>query len=679
MSSPRATTVGTVIRFGVFEVDLRAGELRKQGVRVKLQEQPLQILQFLLERSGEVVTREELRQRIWPADTFVDFDHGLYNAIRRLREALGDSAENPRFIETLSRRGYRFIGSVSVSGNTNGATESRGASPQAPHLGSLAQAMPSITEATAEPVAPNEHGQVALNPSTPLAEKTPKWALRSYRLSFRVLAGCIGLLLVLALLAAVPSARERLLGSRSSPPIRSVAVLPLQNLSGDPAQDYFADSMTEELITELSHIGRLKIVSHTSVMQYKKTDKSLPEIARELNVDAIMEGSVLRSGRRVRITAQLIGAANDTNLWAQTYDRDWNDVLVVTGEVAGAIADNVRVEMTPEERQTLEKLRRVNLKAVDLYNEGRFHLDRAQRLGIYAGKNQAFRKEMRKAVSLFEQATEEDTSYVPAYIGISSALESDFTAALTPELIPKAKAALAKALELDESRAETHIAKANMHWRWDWNIPAAEKELQRALQLDPHSAEAHQSYSDLLHAMKRIDEAQKERELAQQLDPVHNHSTVNLDDRLNIDESRKQVAEMSPDDGVAHAWVAKGYIRDRRYKEGVEEYEKAASLLGYSDIAQTLQRGLAAGNYKESLRESMKQWEALSRRQYLVVYWPAFVYASLGDKEDAFRWLQKAAEEHSWCMMFLSNDPVWDPIRSDPRFAELVRRTGLPQ
>ncbi len=284
------------IRFGVFEVDLRAGELRKQGVKIKLQEQPFQVLQILLEHPGEIVTREDLCQRIWPSDTFVDFDGGVNNAIKRLREALGDRAETPRFIETLPRRGYRFIGPV----NANAATTSAD--------GSLP---------TAEP-----HTGTRSN--------------RTLRIGTFVRLGLAALLLAVVGFTS-NQWWQHLRGRGDVPQIRSIAVLPLQNLSGDPAQEYFSDAMTEELITELSRISAIKVISRTSIMRYKKTDKPLPEIARELGVDGIVEGSVLRSGDRVRITAQLISAAKDANLWAQTYDRDLRDVLALQSAVASAI------------------------------------------------------------------------------------------------------------------------------------------------------------------------------------------------------------------------------------------------------------------------------------------------------------------------------------------------------
>ncbi len=376
ISSP--SQVGA-IRFGVFEVDLRAGELRKQGVKIKLQDQPFQLLQILLEQPGEVVTREELRQRIWPSDTFVDFDGGVNNAVKRLREALGDKAETPRFIETLPRRGYRFIGTV------NGSTSS-----------TRAAALPSSAEPSAE-----------------------SW-LKRRTLRAGILIG-LGSAVLLLGVAGFASRKwwQYFLGRGNVPQIRSIAVLPLQSLSGDPTQEYFADAMTDELITEVSRISALRVISRTSVMRYKKTDKPLPEIARELGVDGVVEGSVLRSGDRVRITAQLIYAPTDTNVWAQTYDRDLQDLLILQGAVAQAVADEIRVKMTPGEQAQLHSSRPVNLKAHEAYLQGQYHLQ-LEREGVFKKDGVMLgAAEEAKAEQYFRQAIQEDPSAISGDLGSS--------------------------------------------------------------------------------------------------------------------------------------------------------------------------------------------------------------------------------------------------------------------
>lgn len=293
------------LQFGVLELDLEGGELRKQGVRIRLQEQPLQILTILLEHAGEVVTKDELQRRVWPSDTFVDFDHGLHNAIRRLREALGDSSETPRFIETLPRRGYRFIAPVLEIGD--------------------------------------HAGYEPMSPPLPRAEDRPR------RLAASIVAGLLGGALLLGMFIGFDiGGAGRWLGRHSNRPIRSLAVLPLQNLSGDPGQEYFADGMTEALITQLAQLGVVRVISRTSAMRYKSTREPLPQIARELGVDAVLEGSVLRSGNRVRVTAQLVDAATDEHLWAETYERDLGDVLILQGEMSRAIVGEIRLKLTPQ-------------------------------------------------------------------------------------------------------------------------------------------------------------------------------------------------------------------------------------------------------------------------------------------------------------------------------------------
>src|SRR5438552_8487247 len=298
------------VRFGVFEVDLRAGELRKQGVKIKLQEQPFHLLQMLLEHPGEIVTREELRGRIWPADTFVDFDQGLNNAIKRLRESLSDSPENPRFIETIPRHGYRFIANLGVT-----------------------------------------PGQ-----------------------------------------------------------IKSLAVLPLENLSRDPEQEYFAEGLTEALITTLAKIGELRVVSRTSAMQYKGVHKPLREIARELEVDFVVEGTVLRVGRRVRITAQLIDASRETHLWAESYERDLRDVFALQSEVAQAIAREVHIKLTPQDLAHFAQPHPVDPEAYEAYLKGRYHWNRRSRDGLG------------KATQHFQQAIAKDPTYAAAYSGLADCL-----------------------------------------------------------------------------------------------------------------------------------------------------------------------------------------------------------------------------------------------------------------
>src|SRR5712664_1658169 len=357
-----------VLRFDTFELDLRAGELHKHGVKLRLQGQPVQLLTILLQSAGNLVTREELTSQLWPADTFVDFDHSLHNAIGRIREVLGDSAEIPRYIETLPRRGYRFIAPVQ---------EVR---------------VPRISEATGN----KTRKASAVAPATARQSKTRA-----------------ALALTLLILAATGSAfwlvRAVSRPTSAAPRLRSIAVLPLENLSGDHSQEYFADGMTEELITDLAKVGALRVISRTSVMRYKGTKKGLPEIARELNVDGIVEGSVMRSGNRVRITAQLLQASTDRHLWAETYERDLGDVLRLQSEVAQAIAQQVRAQLTPQQQARFRSAGSVNPDAYEAYLRGRYYLSNQFTMS----------QPLNMAKSYFEESIQKDPDFALAYAGLA--------------------------------------------------------------------------------------------------------------------------------------------------------------------------------------------------------------------------------------------------------------------
>ncbi len=407
--------LGVRLRFGVFELDLRAGELRKHGLRVRLQEQPFQVLAMLLEHPGEVVTREELQKKLWPADTFVDFDHGLNKAISKIREALSDSAESPRFVETVARRGYRFLAEVKV------ADAAPVRSPELatqPHPPAEARDRPALA------------GTLAM----------PKHLLPS--LAWKISA------FVLLLLMASLATWKLHSWNRPSPVIHSLAVLPLESLSSDASQDYFADGMTDELISDLGQISALRVISRTSVMAYKHARKPLPQIARELNVDAVVEGTVLRSGDQVRITAQLIEASTDKHLWSQSYEGELRDTLALQNKVARAIADQIRINLNPREQAALKNVKVVDPQAYESFLKGRYFWNKRTADGL------------KVALAYFNQAIDEDPKYAQAYSGLADtyALLGDWQyAVMTPkEAFPKAKAAAIKALELDSTLGEAH-------------------------------------------------------------------------------------------------------------------------------------------------------------------------------------------------------------------------------
>jgi TolB-like protein/DNA-binding winged helix-turn-helix (wHTH) protein len=630
------------IRFGVFEVNLRAGELRKQGVKIKLQEQPFQVLQILLEQPGEVVSREELQRRIWPSDTFVGFDQGLYNAVKRLREALGDTAQTPQYIETLPKRGYRFVGTV----NGNG------------HLGAApAHQAPAVPEPSA---ASERKTSVVPCPETPSSAAPP--SVRSWRKLVWVLLPLVAVAIVFAAATGgvAKSFRRWFSIGTPVPAIHSIAVLPLQNLSGDPTQDYFADAMTEELITELSGISSLKVISRTSVMRYKKSDKSLPEIARELKVDGIVEGSVARNGNEVKVTAQLIYAPEDKNVWARSFERQFQDSLTLQSEVASAIAGAVRAQVDPDEQARLQAARPVKPKALEAYLQGSYH-------ALQYARTHRMQEEADKALQFARLAIAEDPNFARAYVLMADVYGEEGIVSPRTENEPLRKAAVEKALALDPNLVDALLLVGNF---------------KRALELEPNDANAHVDFGLDLISMGRMEEGLKELWRAKELDPDGAETMVggglylarHYDEAISV--LTRQVQIVGPD-GSAQFWLSESYAEKGRYQEAFEHGRIAAELFGYKEAAESMDRGYAAGGYKAAMRALAKSMEQFyARKEYRAGFIARF-YMRAGDKEQAFKWLQKAFEEEQDAPDQI--DPVWDPVRSDPRFKELIRRAGLPE
>ena len=632
-----------VVRFGTYEMSLQSGELRKAGVRIRVQQQPLKLLEILLERPGQVVTREELRNRLWPNESFGDFDQAVNIAIGKIRGALGDSADNPRFIETLPKRGYRFIADVWI-------TESE------PRLGRPESGR---SEASGE--------QFRAVSSAP-TDKRLHW------LRARTAIG-LPLILILPLLVIL------MLRSRTRPPatvaIRSIAVLPLENLSSDAAQDYFADGMTDQLITDLAQISALRVISRTSAMAYKGTYKPLPEIARELNVDAVVEGTVLRSGERVRITAQLIRASADSNLWADAYEGNLGDTLVLQQKVAQAVADRIRIELTPGEQAGLRRLKVVDPQAYEDYLKGRYFWNKRTGDGL------------RKAIEYFNQAIAKDLTYAPAYSGLadSYALAGDWQYAVmtTKEALPKAKAAAMKALELDNTLSEAHTSLAFCLEGFDWDSETAEAEFRRAIELNPGYATAHHWYAWHLALVGRKSDALSEMRKAQNLDPLSLIINADLAELLLIEglpdeaiaQSRKTI-EMDSSFALAHNQLSQAYLEKHMFPDAISELQKAVQLSeGSPTCIANLARAFAESGKRSEATELLNELKTRSSRGYPYAAELASVYAALGDKDDAMASLEKGYEQRFNPGVLLR--PAFDPLRSDPRFRDLQRRIGLPR
>jgi TolB-like protein/DNA-binding winged helix-turn-helix (wHTH) protein/Tfp pilus assembly protein PilF len=631
------------LRFGVFELDLSAGELRKHGLKIRIQEQPFQVLAMLVQNAGKVVTREDLQKKLWPADTFVDFDHGLNKAINKIREALSDSAESPRYVETLSRRGYRFLAEV----------KDADAPVRSPKL-------PTQTQ-------PPEEVRDRLDVAGKLA--VPKHLLRSHAWKISAFA-----LLVLMVSLAIWT-----LHFWKHPPavIRSLAVLPLESMSSEASQDYFADGMTDELISDLGQISALRVISRTSVMTYKHAHKPLPQIARELNVDAVVEGTVLRSGDQVRITAQLIEAATDKHLWSQSYEGELRDTLTLQNKVASAIADQIRVNLNPQEQAALKNTKFVNPQAYESYLRGRYFWNKRTADGL------------KVALAYFNQAVDEDPKYAQAYSGLADtyALLGDWQyAVMTPkEALPKAKAAAIKALELDSALGEAHNSLAFVLDGFDWDLDASGKEFRRAIALNPSYATAHHWFAWHLSLLGRYDEALAEMRKAENLDPLSLIINADLAELLvlahSYDESIRQsnkTIEMDPNFAMAHNQLAQGYLEKHMYGEAVTELQKAVQLSGGSPTCiANLARAYAASGKRNAAIRLLSGLQKRSNPTYSYGSEIATIYASLGDKDQAMTWLEKAYEERFNPGVLLR--PGFDPLRSDPRFKDLVHRIGLPR
>ena len=617
------------ICFKPFELDLTTRELFQNGRRIRLTGHPLDILFLLLEEPGAVVSRDELRKKLWPEDTFVDFEHGLNVSMSRLRKALQDQAEEPRFIETLPRIGYRLIAPV-------------------------------------EAPAPDSSSRREEGPRKAAAVKE---LLMRHWISAATAAGAIAVVAVLFALNA-GGVRDRMLGRAVPPHIESIAVLPLENLSGDPEQRYFAEGMTEELITDLGRISALRVISRTSVMQYEGTRKTLPEIARELHVDAIVEGAVQRSGDRVRITAQLIDARADRHLWAASYERDLRDVLSLQDEVAAAIANQIRIKLTPPEQQR-RAARPVNPEAYRLYLEGRYFFNK-RTLPAFT-----------RSTQLFQQALEKDPDSARAYAGLSESYAIlPFYAGATPRAVfPKARAAALKALEIDSNLAEAHAALGLVLLYYDWDWSGAERELKRAIELNPNYVVAHHWYAEYLTAMGRHEQAFAEIKRAQELDPVSPlmrgigglvyTRAGRFDEAI---EQCRQALELDPNFGLAHDQLGWAYFGKGMYEKALAEFQTADRLIGFHH-ARTFAVMVKRGEAVKMLDRASEQSSGRGENSAVFL---ALLYSSLGERQKALDWLQRAYEQRDPDIVFIRVFPAFAPLHSDRRFQDLIRRMNFP-
>lgn len=587
----------------------------------------MQILVMLLERPGEVVTREELQKKLWASDTFVDFEQGLNNAMKRLRAALDDDAESPHFIETLPRHGYRFIGSVNGSG-------------QAPAEGA-------------------------------------KTARSAEALVRRAALGALAVLAVGAVLVGmnVRGWRVRLFMRSPRPQIQALAVLPLTNLTGDPEQEYFADGMTESLITELGKISSPRVISRQSVMQYKSSKKSLQEIAGELKVDAVLEGTVVRSGDRVRVTIHLSQALPERQLWAQEYDRNIRDALSLQGEIARAVTDEIQVKLTPEERNRLAVSRSVDPEAQDNYLRGFYFASKGTELGLQT------------AIEHFKAAIEKDPTFAPAYAELAMTYywlgNSDQGGPSAKETIPQAKAAVTRALQLDPFLARAHLALGLILLTSEWNWSGAEGEYRLALKLNPNCADCHFLYGILLACLGGKDEALAQINHAIELDPLSNNYRGWLAAIAYFSRQYDLCIKLS--ENLSDEWgiqAALCYAEKRMYPEAIASAEKG--LARPRGGRQSGDLGVVALVYgiagrKNEARKIVRELKETSRHHYIFPTVFALAYLGLGDKAQVLTFLERGYEEQDPGLFLWKMSPYVDPLRSEPRFQALLRRMNFPQ
>jgi TolB-like protein/DNA-binding winged helix-turn-helix (wHTH) protein/tetratricopeptide (TPR) repeat protein len=640
-------------RFDAFEVDMRSGEVRKHGIRLKLHGQPFQVLSLLLEHPGDLVTREELRQKLWPGETFVDFDTGLNSAVKKLRDALCDSAEEPRYIETLPRRGYRFIAQVQNGDSSTGVApiDSLAVSPLRPN--------PIEPELSAKRPA---DGEVDVRPTG--TSRARLWL---------VLGGVAGF----AVIAVTYVMLRGHTGHTAQTKIRSLAVLPLSNLSGDSTQEYLADEMTEELCGRLARIHDLRVISRTSVMRFKGTKLSVPEIARMLGVDALVEGSVIRQGNRIRVHAQLIRASTDEHLWADEYDGELGDVLALESEVAQSIARRVEVKLTGEEHARLVTAQRVSPEVYESYLKAENEFS-----------NSSSQAELEQSIAYFEETIGKDPNFAPAYVGLANAYErlgSVLGGAPPKETHPKMMSAARKAIELDPDLAEPHVLLAAVYQKqWQWSD--AEAEFKRALELNSNDAGAHVGYAKWLLCQGRTDEALAWVQRARELDPLGGAGSTPLGGPAitngfilfharRYDEAIRELRNDDPD----HWILGLALIANGQPDEAITVLEKALGTDRNPAVMGVLVRAYAhAGRRSEALRLV----DELKRRQqtgYVAAAPFVNAYLGLGDNEQALAWLERAYQEQSNILQLIKVHPYFDPLRDDPRFVDLVHRVGLDQ
>jgi TolB-like protein/DNA-binding winged helix-turn-helix (wHTH) protein/Tfp pilus assembly protein PilF len=617
-------------KFGDFELDPSRFELRREGRVLKLERIPMELLLFLVEKEGAVVTRQEIVDRIWGKDVFVDTEHGINTAIRKIRQALKDDPENPRFVQTVTGKGYRFVV------ETNGKP--------APIL----------------PVASEPRASTQPTEGKPPSAVEPTEARQQAPSRIVLAAALIALVIVSALVAF----RSRIFQNRAAQ-IHSIAVIPLTNLSGEPTQDYFADGMTDELITALAKNRNLRVVSRTSVMQYKGVKRPLPEIARELNVDGILEGSIERTPNRVHMTVQLIYAPTDSHVWAESYDRDLNQAYSLPEELSQTIAKEVKSATSPAPVP-----RYISPEAHDAYLHGRYFW---------------FTFNVANTLPYFEKAIQLQPDYAAAWSGLADTYAIDgMQNRPASEVREKAHAAALKALELDPSLGEAHASLAAWYLFYAWDVARAEAEIRRCVELDPDYAEGHHLFSYILEVDQRYAEAEVEARRSVELDPFMHPWELGIF-YLHIRQYDKALKEFTmqsvarPDDIYIVYGLSMAYWQKGMYKEWEEQQERAIDLQHDFERKAAVHKDWLTGGEHAVEREGATDIKGLARKQYVETELVASIIAYTGDKEETLKYLEASYRMHDPDLIFIQQEPAFDSLHSDPRYHALVKKMGLRQ
>jgi TolB-like protein/DNA-binding winged helix-turn-helix (wHTH) protein/Tfp pilus assembly protein PilF len=639
-----------LIKFEEFELDCARYELRRRGHALKLEKIPMELLMLLATAEGRLVSREEIEERLWGNGVFVDAEHGINTAIRKIRQVFGDDPEHPRFVQTVQRKGYRFIADVTRNPETGNENDGSG-NGRAPVLAPGTELSPrNPTEARTE----------VANPGT----------IPVRRLSRSL--GWIGTAAALLLVWPVYKIVLPRIEHRGAEPaaIRSIAVLPLENISGDAAEEYFADGMTNELITILAKYRSLRVISRTSVMQYKKVRRPLPEIARELGVDGIVEGSVVRSKDRVRVTAQLVYAPTDTHLWAESFDRPAGDVLPLQQELAQNIAERVKAASSVSAMTGSSGRAPANAAARDAYLRGRFYW---------------FSDSYEKGREFFQKAIQLDPGYAAAYSGLADS----YTAATVSgeissiETMPKAEAAAKKALELDDLLPEAHhaFAAVELFYRWDWE--GAEKESERAIELNPGLAEGHHLHAYILETRNHTEEALREDKLTVELDPfarpwAYGYALIRA---RRFDEALKELSQRSearPDAGILHAFLSNTYLHMGDYPRAMDELRKVLAIEGNESTVNAVDMAYRNGGFQAVNLEFLMRLKRKATKEYVSPVHLAEVALGAGEREEAIQYLEQAFQQRDAQLVHLQHDPDLDSLHSDPRYWAIVKKMGMP-